>query len=97
MKTFPITLTQGDINRGVRGNPYICPIARSIRRERPHIHPEVRAITTKLYSRPCPDGLPAATLIVSRRARSLMRRFDSGKPVAPGNFRFAVLEGERPS
>ena len=85
-----INLTQQHIDDGDRGQPLSCPIALDLAEE--HQYPRVKGAIYKWAVNPgtCYSQEPwSPVYVVSRAARTWMRRFDAGRPVAPARFIFS--------
>lgn len=88
MKTFSVT--QEDIDHGARlDGGYNCPVALCIRRAG---YSEVRVLPLTIsLSHPVGRlGVITRKLRTPIRVTRFIRRFDSGKPVKPFNFRLLI-------
>jgi len=85
-----VTVTQDDIDKGVRGQPGCCPIARALARTCPRIHASVGDRTADLYA----DGEWLYETDLPREAKAFVAAFDAEKPVAPFTFTLVVPESD---
>jgi hypothetical protein len=79
METLVVQVTQKDINCGVPGNMYLCPIARAVRRKIKKANPKVSVDGTSILIREVEYTLP-------KRASDFTWNFDTEMPVKPFKF-----------
>lgn len=75
-----IRVTQDHIDRGMEGNINLCPIAQAIRACTEYPYAWVGSI--KWYT-----SVGGESMMLPRKARRFIKRFDAGKPVKPFSFK----------
>lgn len=94
MATLKIEVIQEDIDKGVMGDQYSCPIARALKRLFPDAHTVVaRPDYLKVMNGSYIHGTPYPSFTyydTSQEMKDYMRSFDRGNPVRP--HRFVVRE-----
>lgn len=88
-----IRVTQADIERGVPGKAFLCPVARAIRRAfnaNPACVAVGRSDVSIVLGSISADNYECFDVTLPPKAREFVRAFDTDQPVQPFTFRLKV-------
>lgn len=88
MRTFIISVTQEDIDRGERSDPYYCPVARATQRATGrHAGVDEHTIFGRIE-----NGTNSMFAELPPEAKEFVEDFDMRRPVEPFSFEVSIEE-----